>query len=154
MFQIITKLQAARFQHILAANPPEITDELSLKVDFTTDHIVMEYLFPILDVDEWGELIRKRFALPTAMGGFGKLSLLDRGPCAYWITIEKTWHRSWNASPTSGKPTCTRRARTSRKRSSLTNSCNGTQTCRLPCVLLCTASSKPKQTNFLRMHHC
>ena len=49
----------------------------------------MEYLFPNLDVDEWGELIRKRFALPTAMGGFGKLSLLDRGPCAYWITIEK-----------------------------------------------------------------
>jgi len=24
------------------------------------------------------------------MGRFGKLSLLDRGPCAYWITIEKT----------------------------------------------------------------
>ena len=89
VFQILTKLPAARFQHILAANPPEITDDLSSKVDFATNHFVMEFLFPNLDVDEWGELIKKRFALPTAMGGFGKLSLLDRGPCAYWITIEK-----------------------------------------------------------------
>jgi len=38
---------------------PEITDELSLKVDFATDHIAMEYLFPNLDVDvdEWDELM-------------------------------------------------------------------------------------------------
>jgi len=143
VFQIITKLPAARFQHILAANPTEITDELSSKVDFATYHFVLEYLFPNLDVDEWGELIKKRFALPTATGGLGKLSLLDRGPCAYWI-MKKTWHRSWNVSPISGKRTCTRHARTLRKRSSLTNSWNGTQTCRSPCVLLCTASSKPK----------
>jgi len=26
---------------------------LSLKVDFATDHFVIEYLFPNLDVDEW-----------------------------------------------------------------------------------------------------
>ena len=49
----IFKLPAARFQHILAANPPKITDELSSKVDFATDDFVMEYLFPNLDVDEW-----------------------------------------------------------------------------------------------------
>jgi len=48
-------------------NPPEIIDEVSSKVDFATDHFVMEYLFPNLDVNEWGELIKKRFALPTAM---------------------------------------------------------------------------------------
>ena len=69
-------MPAARFQHILAANPPEITDELSSKVDFATDDFVMEYLFPNLDVDEWGELIKKRFALPAAMGGFGKVNSL------------------------------------------------------------------------------
>ena len=49
----------------------------------------MEYLFPYLDVDKWGELIKKRVALPTAMGGFGKLSLLDRDRVHIGLPLKK-----------------------------------------------------------------
>ena len=72
VFQILTKLPAARFQHILAANPPEITDDLSSKVDFATNHFVMEYLFPNLDVDCMHDILQSSKSASSTQHTRGK----------------------------------------------------------------------------------